>query len=226
MKRIYTLLAALILLGFCSGNKVYATLTLKINNNTQAQIDAIGPVAVCAGSNNTFFWDVVNNPPPAGYTLSDPLWFGDAAIYMTHIFDKFYNFNCPAPGTYYLSFSAVKGGTTYTVTQPITVYSKDNLTLDFPDVSPYNVCEGSPTTLEASGTLYYYWVRTTDSHDVGYTSPVIETPPSVGTWTYQVYGFNEGCATDPEYIEFQIIVEEAAVVDAGGPYETDRKSVV
>ena len=226
MKRIFTFLSAIAIIGL-SYSSAYATLTLKINNKTQTQINMSDPVAVCAGADAFFFWDVINNPPANPYTIDSPAWSGTAADYVSDPNTQFTTFNCSVPGTYYLTFSATKTGYgTYTVTQPIIVYSKDNLYLDLPSSTPHNSCEGSTVTLEASGTLYYYWERTTDSQAIGNTATVDEIPPSVGTWTYRVYGFNEGCPTVPEYIEFDIIVEEAATVDAGGPYEVCAGSSV
>ena len=226
MKRIFTFLSAIAIIGL-SYSSAYATLTLKINNKTQTQINMSDPVAVCAGADAFFFWDVINQPPANPYTIDTPAWSGTAAAYVSDPNTQFTTFNCSVPGTYYLTFSATETGYgTFTITQPIIVYSKDNLYLDLPSSTPHNSCEGSTVTLEASGTLYYYWERTTDSQAIGNTATVDEIPPSVGTWTYRVYGFNEGCPTVPEYIEFDIIVEEAATVDAGGPYEVCAGSSV
>ncbi|PKP39731.1 MAG: hypothetical protein CVT98_00720, partial [Bacteroidetes bacterium HGW-Bacteroidetes-15] len=225
MKRIFTLIAVTIALGFSSVSSVYATLTVTINNRTQAQINVSDPVAVCAGSDAFFFWGVTNNPPVNPVT--NQMWSGTAYTYITSDPTlQFITFNSPTPGTYYLTFSAIESGVTYSVTQPIVVYSKDPLSLDFPTVSPYNSCEGSSVSLEASGTLYYYWERTTDAQAIGSDPTVEETPPGLGTWTYRVYGYNEGCPTNPEFIEFEIDVEQAATVDAGGPYEACTSSGV
>lgn len=218
MKRLFTLLITVLALGFT--NKTFATLTVTINNRTQAQINMSDPVAVCVGADAYFFYGVVNNPPANPYTIDVPAWSGTAAAHISDPNAPFISFNCLIPGTYYLTFSATKTGFgTYQVTQPIIVYDKDDLYLDFPTVSPYNSCEGTPITFEASGTVFYYWERVNDSQGIGFASSVDEVPPGVGSWTYRIYGFNEGCPTDPEFIEFEVIVEQAATVNAGGPYE-------
>ncbi|MDD3891019.1 MAG: hypothetical protein PHE03_01805, partial [Bacteroidales bacterium] len=226
MKRIYTLLTALSILGF-TANSAFATLTVTINNKTQTQINMSEPVAVCSGADAYFFWGVTNNPPTNPYTVDSPAWSGTAATFINDINTQFITFNCSTPGTYYLTFSATKTGYgTYTVTQPIVVYSNDDLYLDFPTSSPHNSCEGSTVSLEASGTVFYYWERVTDGQPIGSSASVDEIPPSVGTWTYRVFGYNEGCPTIPEYIEFDIDVDEAPTVDAGGPYEVCASSAV
>ena len=227
MKRIYTLLAVLSILGF-TGSNAFATLTVTINNKTQTQINMSDPVPVCAGSDIFFFWGVTNNPPTNPYTINSPAWSGTAAAFINDVNAPFVTFNCPNPGTYYLTFSATKTGYgTYTVTQTIVVYSSDNLYLDFPTSSPHNSCEGSAVMLEASGTSFYYWERRNDMQSIGSTAATVnETPPSTGTWTYRVYGYNEGCPTIPEFIEFDIDVDEAPTVDAGGPYEVCATSSV
>ncbi len=225
MKRLYSLLFTLVVLGF-TASSAFATLTVRINNKTQTQINMAGPQPVCSGSDVYFFYDVINNPPMLPYTISSPAWSGTAAAFLSDANATFVTFNCPTPGTYQLTFSAVKDGTTYSVTQPIVVHSPDNLYLDFPTPLPYDACEGVSINFEASGTLNYYWERQNDGAGIGYTASVDETPPSTGSWTYRVYGSNEGCFSIPEYIEFDVIVHTAATADAGGPYEVCAESTV
>ncbi|MCB9047766.1 MAG: hypothetical protein H6550_16645, partial [Chitinophagales bacterium] len=218
MKKSFAILSVIIGLLIIS-TKGFATLTLKINNKVQADLTLeVG----CTGTDMFFIGSVVNNPPPLPYSYPTPRWTGSGAAYLSDVNADFVTFNCPIPGDYEITYSAIKSGITYSITQTIRVLAKDILTLDFPTVSPYNICEGSSVSLQASGTTNYYWEREKDGNTdaIGSTATLEETPPTYGNWTYRVYGWNDGCATDPDHIEFEIDVDEAPTVNANGPYST------
>lgn len=217
MKKIYSIIVATVVFSLLILPDAKATLTLKINNNSNPSL-ATG----CVGTDLSFIGSVTNNPPALPYTFPTPRWTGSGAIYLDNPNNNIVTFNCPTPGDYQIIYSAIKSGVTYTVTQNIKVINRDVLVLDQPTTVPYNLCEGSSVTMQASGTTDYYWEREQGAtiDPVGVTASVTDTPPSTGTWTYRVYGWNDGCSTSPDKIEFQVIVDQAPTVNTGGPYTT------
>jgi gliding motility-associated-like protein len=196
-------------------------LILKINNKLQGEIT---PEVICAGDDAVYVGQVTSIPPGA-WTYPSPRWTGSGAAFIDNVDANSIIFNCNVPGDYVITFSATQGVTTYTITQPLSVKAKDNLTLVLPNVNPLNVCEGSSVNFQASDASQYYWLRDdgTDTYPivVGVGASIVESPPSVGTWKYRLYGESAGgCPTDPAFYDFEVIVEQAATANAGGPYFT------
>ncbi|MHC1703583.1 MAG: gliding motility-associated C-terminal domain-containing protein [Tenuifilaceae bacterium] len=221
MKRIITLLVTIIVSGFVLIPNVFAqNLVPKINNKTQAELTIENG---CVGTDIYFIGSVQNLPPLNPVTYPTPRWTGSGSVYLDNVNANIVTFNCPLPGDYQITYSAIEGGITYSITQSIKVLNKDVITLLLPASTPHNMCEGSSVTLQASGTIYYYWERELLGGPVevaGSTATIVETPSTFGTWTYRVYGSNDGCPSDPDKIEFQVIVDEAPIVNANGPYQT------
>ncbi len=219
MKKIYAIVVALLVFTLFIIPDVNATITLKINNKIQSELTI---ETACVGSVLTFNTTVINNPPALAIIYPNPRWTGTGAVYLDDKTTNNVTFTCPAiPGDYDITFSAIKAGITYSITQSIRVINRDPMVLNSPTL-PLSICEGSSVSLQASGTDEYYWERDGGSGfvNIGNIASFNDTPPSFGSFTYRVWGWRGGCPAEPDSIEFQVTVNQAPIANTGGPYTT------
>lgn len=219
MKKIYAIIVAVVVFGFLIiPNAQAQPLIPKINNSAAP----VPPVSGCVGEDLTFGGSTAQNFPLAAVTYPVPRWTVTGPGTLTNANTNNVTYNCATPGTFVLTYSAIKLGITYSVSVNVTTVDKDLLILDLPASFPYSICEGSSITLQASGPTDYYWEREMGAviDPIGVTASVTDTPPVFGVWTYRVYGSSAGCATIPDFIQFQITADQAVTVNPGGPYTT------
>ncbi len=192
-------------------------------NNASAQADLTvtisGKDTICMNEIPvSYTGNAIGIPPPI--TFPNPCWSGSAAAFCAPLNTVTTMFSPPAPGTYFLTLTAIDGnGISWSATKRIVVLSNSTIT----NVSPLSVtvCQGDNVTLTASGATGYLWYRDDCTSGlitnfVGNGSSYNFTALTAGTCKFRVYGSGfGGCTSTPNFIEYTVIVNTPATVNAG-----------
>lgn len=116
------------------------------------------------------------------------------------------NVTLPQAGTYTVVVTSA-AGCTHTASTTVTIGSRPTVTLS----GNVEICEGSTTTLQASGGLNYLWSPAAGLSDVTSASPVAN-PTVTTTYTVAVSDQTSAC---PAYDSVKVTVLKKAVANAG-----------